>query len=622
MKLSYIRNIAFGSLLLIAPFLSCKKTIETSPYSQFTTANFFSTVEEAKMATLGVYEILKTRETYGWYIPLVYDTDTDVSFLTAGTTNNEFREIAHYYYMPGHPYLYNSWSTIYNGIDRANLVIERIPQMALFSSGTESQKAELNRFVGEALFLRGFYYSELIRLWGDVPFKTKSSVSGADLNTPLTDRHEIYTQIIKDIQQAVEYLPSTISTDERVNRYAAQAILARIALAAGGYSLRADGNMQRPENYKEYYQLALRQVDDVIGSGLYELNPIYSEVFKNQSMQVFEPKENLFEASIYTPTITSSNNSSFGTFNSPLTTNGLYGNTLNRTFVPVTFYNSFEDGDLRRDFSIARYSLDAEGKRIAARNDGVWTPAKWSREYQGNNSLERLYTNINCVIMRYADVLLMKAEIENELNGGPNIAAYEAINTVRRRAFGMNAGGSSINITINAANGGTGYESGSTFVNISGGGGRDASALVTVGTGANAGKITAIRMLNAGSGYTSLPTVTFTGTGQGATPVVSMVPKKTAQQVDLSAGLDKEAFLSRIQNERAFELCFEGSRRQDLIRWNLLGDKIEKTFTDVKAIRANYPYVNNFVKGKHELYPFPQNEKDANPAITRQNPGF
>ncbi|HWW39881.1 RagB/SusD family nutrient uptake outer membrane protein, partial [Pedobacter sp.] len=200
----YIRKMAFAGLIMLTPFISCKKAVETTPYSSFTTANFFQSVGEAYSATLGVYEVMKNPSTYAWYIPLVYDADTDVEFLSPGATSNDFREVSHYYYLAGNSLFFSTWSALYSGIDRANVVIERIPKMDVYSSGTAAQKTDLNRMLGEAKFLRGFYYSELIRLWGDVPFKTKSSVTGDDLRLPLTDRAAIYDQIIKDMQEAIE----------------------------------------------------------------------------------------------------------------------------------------------------------------------------------------------------------------------------------------------------------------------------------------------------------------------------------------------------------------------------------------------------------------------------------
>ncbi|MEN9906900.1 MAG: hypothetical protein RLZZ540_41 [Bacteroidota bacterium] len=616
-----------GIASLLLPLNSCDNQLEVTPYSYFTSANFFSNENEAYMATLGVYQIMSSLDTYGWNIPMIFDADTDI-LQNTGLSTVDWRTIAHYQGISQTLTFFTVWSEFYSGIDRANVVIEKIPQMELYKNGTEDQKIQLNRMIGEAKFLRGFYYSELVRLWGDVPFKTKSSQTGDNLSGGLVDRYEIYTQIIKDMQEATAVLPEATPTDERINKWGAKAMLARVALFAGGYSLRADGTIQRPDNYRDYYLLAQQQINDIMAQNPYSLNKSYSQVFKNQCQHTnLEPSENIFQVAFYNPAGTQGNASWLGYFNGPLTTNGsLYAATIGRSLVPKPFHTSFNAADQRRDFSIATYTINNLGNKVpllTARQDEAWTVAKWSREYQTNSTLERSYTHINWVIMRYSDLLLMRAEIENELNDGPNAIAYDAINQVRRRGFGIDVPGSRIGITV--GNQGTGYTSAATvLINITGGGGSDAAAAAV--TMASGGRIATIGMLRSGDGYTSTPTVTITSTdgkGSGATATATLLTKPTATQINLS-GLDKANFLKAIQQERAWELSGEGMRRADLIRWGILADKITETNTAVKAIRTNYfyPAFTNFVTGKHELYPFPSNETDVNKSITRQNHGY
>lgn len=617
--------ILFRSLIVIGlvslSTSSCKKILDVDPYSYFTSQNFYTTAEEAKMGVLGIYEIMSQDATYGWYIPMVYDNATDIGQISPGTSP-EWRSIPHYLGTQENPFFYQTWSAFYAGIDRANVAIEKIPLMDLYLTGTAEQKTELKRLYGEALFLRGFYYSELVRLWGDVPLKIKSSQAGDNLKIGLTDRYEIYTQIIKDMKEAAELLPATLPTDERVSKWAAKAMLARVALFAGGYSLKADGTTQRAANYLEYYTLAKTQIDEVISANAYQLNSSFAQVFKNQCQHILEPTENIFQVAFYNPAINvRANTNNLGYFNAPATTLGVYGSSLNRCFTVRSFYNSFDTIDWRRDFAIATYSIDANGYKNqlwSGKGDESWTVAKWSREYQTNSTLEKTYTHINTVLMRYADVLLMRAEVENELNNGPNAVAYDAINQIRRRAFGADVSGSKIEIKIVA--GGSGFTT-APRIEITGGGGTGAAVAVAL----TSGRIGTVYNLSGGSGYTSLPTVTIIGGGgTGATLQARLITKATALRAELPTGLTKDQFLTAVQNERSWELCFEGMRRADLIRWNLLADKIVETNTKLKAIRSTYTYAafTNFVKGKHELYPFPQNETDVNKAITRQNPGY
>jgi len=621
--------VAAGIASLLLPLSSCDDQIETTPYSYFTSGNFFSNVDEAYMATLGVYQIMSLQATYGWNISQVFDTDTDIIQIS-GDTDVDWRTIPHYKGIAQTVTFYTVWSQLYTGIDRASVVIEKIPQMELYTSGTESQKKELNRMVGEAKFLRGFYYSELVRLWGDVPFKTKSSQAGDNFKAGLVDRYEIYTQIIKDMQEASLVLPEATPTDERINKWGAKAMLARVALFAGGYSLRADGVIKRPDNYRDYYLLAQKEINDIMANNPYKLNPSFSKVFKNQCQHILEPTENIFQVAFYNSAVgtTLANTSWSGYFNAPAVptaSNGFYGGTAARCIVPKPFHTSFAAGDQRRDFSIATYVFDALGNklaRITTNQDQAWTTAKWSREYQTNAVQERISTNINWVIMRYSDLLLMRAEVENELNEGPNTIAYDAINEVRRRGFGTDIPGSRIAVTL--GNKGTGYSAvANVVIQITGGGGTDAAAgVVTLASGG----INTIAMLRSGDGYTSAPTVTITSTdgkGSGATATATLLAKPTPAQINL-AGLNKDNFLKAIQQERAWELSGEGMRRADLIRWGILADKIAETKAAVQAVRATYPYpaFDNFTKNKHELYPFPTNETDVNKSITRQNPQY
>jgi len=617
--------VAASITCLLLPLNSCDKELEVTPYSYFTTANFFSNVDEAYMATLGVYESMSSLDSYGWNISLIFDADTDIEQMT-GIGADDWRTIAHYQGISQTTTFYTAWSKLYEGVDRANVVIERIPQMDLFTNGTQTQKDQLNRMLGEAKFLRGFYYSELVRLWGDVPFKTKSSQSGDNLQVGLVDRYEIYSQIIKDMQEAALLLPEQTPTDERINKWGAKAMLARVALFAGGYSLQADGTIKRPSDYKEYYKLAQKEINDVMAQNPYKLNPSYSKVFKNQCQHVLEPTENIFQIAFYNPAGTLGNASWVGNFNGPATANGVYPSNISRCLVPKPFYNSFNAADQRRDFSIATYSINNLGNKLpllTTNQDERWTVGKWSREYQTNATAERVYTHINWVVMRYSDLLLMRAEVENELNEGPNAIAYDAINQVRKRGFGADVAGSRIGITL--GNKGTGYTAAANVViQITGGGGTDAAAaVITLASGG----VNTIGMLRSGDGYTSVPTVTITSTdgkGSGATATAQLLAKPAAAAINLAAGLNKDNFLKAIQQERAWELSGEGMRRADLIRWGILGTKLAETNTAVKAIRSTYffPSITNFVSGKHELYPYPQNETDVNKSITRQNPKY
>ncbi|MCH5719316.1 hypothetical protein [Niabella hibiscisoli] len=112
-------------------------------------------MNEAYMATLGVYEIMSQEATYGWYVNLLYNGATDIAQVSPGTSP-DWRTIPNYLGIPETNFYYQTWSAFYSGIDRANVVIERIPQMELFSNGTEDEKAQLRRMLGKLNFCGDF----------------------------------------------------------------------------------------------------------------------------------------------------------------------------------------------------------------------------------------------------------------------------------------------------------------------------------------------------------------------------------------------------------------------------------------------------------------------------------
>lgn len=532
--------------VLIFP-VSCKKWLAETPISKYSADSYFNTADQATAAVLGVYEPLSSQNTYGFYMSMVFDIDSDIAQMDGTGFSNDNRTLAHYNFAPSHNYITAAWQNLYQGIDRANLAIAKIPAMSLYQSGTADQKAQLDRLLGEAKFLRGLYYFDLVRLYGDVPFKTKYTEATDDLQLPRTDRETIYDQIIADMKAAEAVIPwaSAKPVDERVSKGAVKGILARVYLARGGYSLRQTGTMQRPTNYKDYYAAALQETKEVMESGEHTLNPSYETIFRNYCGSVIEPKESMFEVAFYNATGGTPNSGYIGTWNAPICDPASsYGRANSFYKVLPLFQKSYGLGDLRKDVAVGAFQILANNSispydtTKANTNDNKWAPGKWRRNWQPTNPLNPNNTNINWVLLRYADVLLMRAEAENEVNDGPTAAAYSAINMVRRRGYGKD---------INTAN----------------------------------------------------------------------------AAVDLPAGLSKADFLTRIQKERGWELCFEGFRKFDLIRWNIIGSTLRTTEAALKKYRAAFPYIagDYFKDNKHELYPIPQAERDLDHNLT-QNPGY
>ncbi|MBI9061400.1 MAG: RagB/SusD family nutrient uptake outer membrane protein [Marinilabiliaceae bacterium] len=521
---------------------SCEDQLKEEPRSFYSSNNFFQTVEQANMAVIGVYDLLGTTKLYGQVVSTIFPCDTDISQIKGTGDDGSKRSIGHYTSQPSITMFKDAWRYYYTIVERANYAIENITKMELLESGSEAEIATLKSYLGEVKFLRALVYFDLVRLWGDVPFKTTPTYVGEDLNLPRTDRELIYDQIIEDLEDAKTLLPwaSEKALNERVSQGAARGYLVRVLMGRAGYSLRLDGSISRPDNYLDYYKRAALEADTLIQSEEHTLNPDYEEIFRNYAEGKLEPMESMFEISFAPMGANAENGGFISTYIGPQTNaSSSYGRANAYINAMWPFYDSYDLDDTRREIAVAPYEIKADdSKKDYTKKKSDYHkifPGKWRREW---NSSDPLYTNdtdVNWVLLRYSDVLLMYAEAINECrNDLPGTLtmtkAYDAVKLVRNRA--------------------------------------DLNGWETT--------------------------------------------------------LTQDDFRSNMIQERAWELCYEGWRKWDLIRWNILGEKIQEAGQAAKAIREKYPYpaMEKFTTGKHELYPIPQRDMDVNTALVKQNPGY
>ncbi|RYE14813.1 MAG: RagB/SusD family nutrient uptake outer membrane protein, partial [Sphingobacteriales bacterium] len=159
--------IALGLLCtLVLP--GCKKYTIVEPESEYSISQVFSDVSNTTTALVGVYDELQGDNGYGIRISMYYPYDSDEGIVT-GNIDNGRRGVGRYQLLLTNSEIANPFRQLYRGIEKANLCIEQIPQMAMYTNGTAAEQAALKRLHGEALTLRAQFYFELIRNWGDVP---------------------------------------------------------------------------------------------------------------------------------------------------------------------------------------------------------------------------------------------------------------------------------------------------------------------------------------------------------------------------------------------------------------------------------------------------------------------
>jgi hypothetical protein len=425
--------------------------LDTPSESDYSSDNLFKTVSQARMTTYGIYYTF-TNDIYSRTINTHLSCDVD-EVLTSGGTSTSARSLAARYNSPPDNSEFDKvWNRLFAGVERANVNIDRIPKMDLYTNGTEDEKKELKRFLGEALTLRAYFMFDLIKMWGDVPFKTTPSVSGENFFVDRVDRDVIYDQIIKDLLLAVDLVPwrKEVPAQARFTKGAVKGMLARIALHAAGYSLRWDlqsgtniGMRTNPNAAKvrEYYQIARDQTKDIINdpNQNHKLNPSYIDIWKTLCGQKFDTNwgESMFEIGFWNPTGEQAGNGYIGTkigvpVNSAvIPTFGAGGSEIR---ILPTYLASFNALDVRRDVTCADFEIDATGSRVV--RDKVWeyTQGKW-RTWWATYKSTSGYSGINHILLRYSDVLLMFAEADSWLANGPTADAIAALKQVRKRAF-------------------------------------------------------------------------------------------------------------------------------------------------------------------------------------------
>lgn len=504
------------AILTVALFIisGCKDYLEVQPKSQISVSDAFSNVPNATNAVIGVYDELMGDNGYGIRINMYYPYDSD-EIIVSGNLDNGRRGIGRYQLLLTNAELRNPFLQLYRGIEKANLCIEQIPAMTQYANGTEADKKELRRLHGEALTLRAQFLFELIRNWGDVPAPMIPAYKQADLFIPQADRDVTYTKILDDLKIATDLVGwrSEIPVrNERLTKGAIKALRAKIALFRGGYSLRSSGKMERNADYQTYYKIARDECADLLAKRTeHTLNPNFEDVWRKLTSFQYDPNgEIIFEVGAGGSNATS--DSRMGNYNGPsVNAASRYGTGGGGLLVLPNYFYAFDSTDTRRDVTVTIYSIAANNvkapRRLAELTDGKFRK-DWRVPLLPGTALNPGY---NWPMIRFADVLLMFAEAENELNG-PTTGAILAFEEVRKRAYK-----------------------------------------------GNEAKI-------------------------GKTPT------------------DKAGFFDAVANERFLEFGSEGIRKFDLIRWNLLSQKIEEARTkiaDMSARRGAFANVPRYIFWKN-----------------------
>lgn len=443
--------IAFVTGCSLLGLSSCKKALEETPYSFYSPENFYKNESDAKAAINGVYSELYTYDLYlqpFWNITILDDDHVSGADWFLGTTG------------AGNPQAYFGWDRPWVGcyaiIARASTVIENVAKIENMNADTKK------RIIGEAYFLRGWAYFQLVQLYGGVPIRTTSlSADNPESNVPRATLQQSYEQVIADFKSAETMLfplgDARSGEAGRVNQGVAKAFLAKayLTMASGAlpnanltvrggkdngvytYAKNVVAGLEGLDS-KAYYTLARDKALEVINSNLYTLTPdwktLWSKAGRNNKEQMWMLQSLAGTAFMNNLGVYFSARSTFGQGAVWMTNNHYndYEEADKRVLDGVTHnYTTLQGTNIFYPF--AQSALYKVVNGITYNNSNTTTAERaYIIKYSDVNDPNVALSDAFYPLLRFSEVILMVAEAENEING-PSANAYAALNTIRTR---------------------------------------------------------------------------------------------------------------------------------------------------------------------------------------------
>ena len=403
-----MKKIISFCILLFFALTSCEDFLTEELKGEFSSDTFYQNDKQAIQALIGVYNAISFRSSDNdiWVFGDVASDDA-----VKGGNPGDQAEIVYIDEFTANAtngIIINYWTFVYEAITRANNVMANVPAV--------SMEEELkNRIIGEAKFIRAYSYFNLVNIFGKVPLKLLPPTTQEAIHVPLSEITDIYLQIEKDLTDAVTVLPVSYSPTDigHVTRGAALAMLGKVSL------------------YQQKWSAAIGYFQQVEALGIYYLLPDYADNFK---LAFENSNESIFEIQHLTDQIPSTG-SAMNQWFAPSPEGGYYFNAPTQSLVDAFEKSATNEVDPRLDASVGR---DGQPWLNGDIYSAAWSPATGYLTKKHQQPLSEVPSprkgdgGLNYIYLRYADVLLMKAEAFNETNSADSAIAN--LNKVRQRA--------------------------------------------------------------------------------------------------------------------------------------------------------------------------------------------
>ncbi|SHJ23048.1 RagB/SusD family nutrient uptake outer membrane protein [Pseudozobellia thermophila] len=426
------------SFLLIFSLFGCEKFLEEEPRSLIAPENFFKSENDVRQAVNGIYAILKNNSIYG-QVGLDHFYDNGADIIEPNRSANFVEPIGNYSMNEAladvsvqKMSVSDTWKDLYRIIYNANIIIDQVSDNSAIGNEVQTE------IIAETRFIRALCYWHITNLWGDAPYYV-DPLSIDEVNVlPRTDKETIIAGVLSDLQFAQQHLKSSYEEAQRgrATKWAAAVVEAKI-------------HMQM-QNWRE----GLNKCLEIIDTSPHTLMPTYAEVFDPQneynaeiiwSLDFAKDIRGQFEEgtvradgslpsvfgngnwrpSMFSPRLRDEpkNSDERSALAAALSERGEAFNGTGLQVASKDFAEKFPENDLRRQLNIVDNYLGFD-------LNFPYMAKIWNLDVENS---PRFNHSDNRIVFRLADVYLMAAECENELNGPGN--AYRYIHPIRQRAY-------------------------------------------------------------------------------------------------------------------------------------------------------------------------------------------
>lgn len=385
-------------LSVIAFLSSCSKELTENPRSFLSPVNYYKTEADAQAAINGAYSAYYPDQVEYMFLEIQSDYATGGGSFTSLNNTDQVLDAV------GVGRTADSWKSLYNLINRANVVLNRVPGIEGMNESTQK------RILAEAHFLRATGYFNLVRNWGPVPLRVSETVDLSSVAAPRASTDSVYQLIIDDLLISENDLPQSVGSETgKASTWAAKMLLADVYLTIGDWAKAAE------------------KAEDVINSGQFSLLTINKEADFYKIFATETSSEDIMSLH-FSPTRSSDFINYLHLPNTPFYNEGT-GWFILFPNMQAPIIKNWDDHDLRKSFNIYSKYADANGDTVALPATTPFLFKKYIKDHNGFN-------DYSMPMFRYSEAFLIYAEASCMADGSPSPLALERLNIIKRRGYG------------------------------------------------------------------------------------------------------------------------------------------------------------------------------------------